>query len=65
MIYKERKITKTIYDNAMQNHGYIQKKDYNKIFSISEILGYGIYGAKAYENNGTYYCRFYRGETCD
>ena len=44
---------------------YITDDDKAKVFNICELCGYGIYGAKAYAENNKYYCRYYRGSSCD
>lgn len=64
-VHMRKKITKEIYDNAQKNRGYIASEDMPKIFSVSDLIGYGIYGAMAYEENGEYWCSYNRGETCD
>jgi hypothetical protein len=65
MPYLTKEITKDIYDHAQANNGYITEADENIVFDICELLGYGIYGAKAYAENNKYYCRYYRGSNCD
>ena len=60
-----REITKDIYDRALQNRRYIASKDLEKIWSISELCGYGIYGDQVYEENGKYFVKYWRGSTCD
>lgn len=65
MVYGTRKITKDIYDRAVQNRTYIANEDMDKIFSICELCGYGIYGARAYEKDGEYFCSYSRGSSCD
>lgn len=63
MHYRKRTITKEMYDNA--TNGYLNSKDYDKIFSVEEMCGYGVYSAMVYEDNGEYYCRFTLGSSCD
>ena len=58
-------ITKDIYDRAMQHGKYIVNEDMDKIFSISQLCGYGIYGAIAVEKDGKYYCLYDMGSSCD
>lgn len=65
MPYMKRKINKEIYENAQKHGGYLTDKDKAKVFDVCELCGYGIYGAKAYEENGKYYCLYYRGSSCD
>lgn len=64
-VHMRKKITKEIYDNAMKNRGYITDEDKTIIFDVCELIGYGVYGAMAYEENGEYWCSYNRGETCD
>lgn len=61
----KRKINKEIYDRAMEHNGYITEEDKEKVFCISEIYGYGVYGAQAKEENGEYYVYFSMGDSCD
>ena len=66
MVDCQKKISKEVYDRAMQNPShYIAAEDQDKIFSISEVMGYGIYSPIAREINGEYYCCYSRGESCD
>jgi hypothetical protein len=66
MVSCKRKITKDVYDRAMQNKShYIASEDYEKVFDVSEICGYGVYGAIAKEIDGEYYCLFDMGSSCD
>lgn len=58
-------ISKEIYENAMKNNGCLTNEDRHKVFNVSELYGYGVYGAYAREKDGKYYCFYYRGETCD
>ena len=63
MIQGTIKISKEVFDNAKD--GYIANEDMSKVFDICTLMGYGVYGAKVYKENGEYFCRYYRGETCD
>ena len=65
MPYLEKEINKDIYDNAQKHNGYLTNEDKLKVFDVCELCGYGIYGAKAYEEKGKYYCLYYRGSSCD
>ncbi len=67
MPYLRKEISKEIYESAMKHNseGYLSREDERKIFSVSELDGYGVYGAYAKEKDGKYYCFYYRGETCD
>ena len=65
MIRCQREITKDQYDRAMQNGGVVTGADRQDIFSDAERYGYGIYGARAFQEDGKYMVAFFRGETCD
>jgi hypothetical protein len=66
MVECKREIDKDIYDRACKTPShYIADEDYDKLFDVSLINGYGVYGARAIEENGKYYCIFRRGESCD
>ena len=66
MIDRERKISKEIYDRAMETKShYITDEDLDKVFSMSERLGYGIYGARAIKRDGEYICQYRMGSSCD
>lgn len=61
----KREITKEIYERAKENRNYIASEDMEKIFNISELCGYGVYGDQVYEENGKYFVKFRLGSTCD
>ena len=61
----KRKISKEIYERAMEHNGYIANEDEEKVFLPSEIWGYGVYGAQAKEENGEYYVYFSMGDSCE
>lgn len=66
MVECKRKISKEVYDRAMENKShYIAAEDKDKIFSEAELCGYGVYGAIAVERNGEYYCLYDMGSSCD
>lgn len=56
-------ITKKIYDNA--KNGYVASQDMDKVFSISQLCGYGVYLPRVHEKNGEYYCTYQLGNSCD
>ena len=58
-----REITKEIFDNA--TNGVLNKEDYDKVFNIAEVCGYGVYCPYVYEKDGKYIVRFELGDTCD
>ena len=65
MIYGHRQITKDIYDRAMEHNGFFTSEDKQKVFDVSELCEYGVYGAKAYEENGEYFVGYSMGSSCD
>ena len=61
----EREITKDQYDRAMENHGYLTDEDVDKVFSVAEMLGYGVYSPVVSHYADRYVVRFEMGDTCD
>lgn len=61
----KREITKEQYERAQEHHGYIAEEDEEDIFTISELLGYGVYGTHVTKENGKYYVEYHIGSTCD
>lgn len=62
----KREITKKIYDNAGgENGNVLPSKNREEIFSMSELMGYGVYHPTVYEENGKYYCKYSLGDSCD
>lgn len=61
----KREISKEIYDRAMANHGQITKDDTDSVYSISEVMGYGVYSERVLEEDGKYYVSFQMGDSCD
>lgn len=59
----KREISKEIYDRS--ERGYLKGPDYQKVFSQSELMGYGVYNDKVYEEDGKYYISFELGSSCD
>ena len=60
-----KEITKEIYDRAKANRNYITEEDKSKVFSISQLCGYGVYSPMVFEENGKYYCNYYLGSSYD
>ena len=60
-------ISKEVYDRAMENRGYITSADMSELFTESQLCGYGVYSAIAYQDEVTnkYMCRFSLGDSCD
>lgn len=71
LIKGERSITKEQYERAQMNYGYITDEDLKDIFSESELIGYGIYGAIGYArydseaNETTYIVLYTTSDCCD
>ena len=65
MIRMIREITEEIYNNAMNNNGYITSADEIKVFTDTELYGYGIYSPEVTTQYGKYYVTYYRGKSCD
>ena len=51
-------ISKEQYEKAMEEDAYALIND-------SIIMGYGAYGAVAFEKEGKYYLYYRRGDSCD
>lgn len=60
-----KEIPKEIYDRAKANRDYITEEDKSKVFSISQLCGYGVYSPTVFEKDGKYYCNYYLGSSCD
>ena len=58
-------IPEDIYLRAKENNGCITDEDMDKVFTVRECCGYGIYSPVVFEDNGKYYCRYWMGRTCD
>lgn len=58
-----REISKEIYDKA--KNGVLPKEDYDKVFTISELCGYGVYLPRVFTKDGKYYISFELGSSCD
>ena len=55
----KREITEQQAKNVIENNNW------EGIFDITEVCGYGVYGERVREEDGKYYVEFYRGESCD
>lgn len=53
-----REITKQEYDKAKEDSPY-------SLIPEAIVMGYGVYGAEVYENDGKYYLSYSRGDSCD
>ena len=60
-----REISKEIYDRSQQHNGFIAAEDQDKVWSVSEQLGYGVYGGQTFEKDGKYYVGYEIGDSCD
>lgn len=65
LIHYTREISKEIYDRSQQHNGFIAKEDQDKVWSVSEYLGYGVYGGQTFEKDGEYFVGFDMGDSCD
>ena len=65
MVRCSMEISKEVYDRAVTNKGHITRDDEREIFDVSILCGYGLYGTEVEEENGKYYCHYWRGSTCD
>ena len=45
--------------------GVIEDNDISEIFTTQELIGYGVYQRRFYEENGKYYADFMLGDSCD
>lgn len=61
----EKEISKEIYEKAVANNGIVLDSAFSDIFSISELIGYGVYLVRAFEKDGKYFVRYQRGDSCD
>lgn len=60
MVPIKREITKEQAENVIQHNNW------EGIFDISEVCGYGVYGEEVRkEDDGNYYVIFMRGDSCD
>ena len=60
-----KEITKEIYNHAKDNRNYITPGDRDKVFTISELCGYGVYGDQVFERDGKFYVSYLLGSSCD
>lgn len=62
----KREISEEMYNRAVSEHnGYLASEDMGRVFSASEICGYGMYGARVLKENDKFYVSFWLGSTCD
>jgi len=63
-----KEISKEIYDNCKvfaSGVRALSDEDTKKVFSQSELLGYGIYNAYVHEKDGKYFIKYDQGDSCD
>ena len=60
-----REISKDIYDRAVENRGFIISQDAKNVFTVSELIGYGVYGDQVFEEDGKFYVGYMLGSSCD
>ena len=67
MLYCDRKITKEDYDEIMaaNEKGYVPDSMLDRFFSVSEICGYGVYGARACKKGDEYVISYSTSDSCD
>lgn len=63
----KREISKENYDLIISQNadGYVSKDLESKFFGVSIIMGYGLYGARAYKIGDKYELHFTIGDSCD
>lgn len=59
MVHIKREITKEQAENVIHHNNW------EGIFDISEVCGYGVYGERVREEDGKYYVEYSRGDSCD
>lgn len=71
LIRSEKPITKEQYERAQLNNGFVPTEDMDKIFTTTEICGYGVYNPIAriqYSKDSdetTYVVRYLTSNNCD
>lgn len=60
-----RTISKEIYERATANNGYITQEDYWKVFTQSEVMGYGLIDGKVFEKDGKHFVGYTIWDSCD
>ena len=65
MNMKKREITKEQYDRGVQNHGYLTREDFLKVFTDAERLGYGAISFTVSEEDGRFYVWYDIYDSCD
>lgn len=65
MVERTMEISKDVYDRAVKNNGLVTADDKLEIFDPAILMGYGVYSASVFSEHGKYWCRYYRGVSCD
>lgn len=63
--YFDRKITKSQYDRAIENGGYLTKDDSKSVLSDAERLGYGATAGRVEKKGSEYYVSCHMYDSCD
>ena len=61
----QKEISEEIYKRAMANHGCLRGSDYQKVFSTSELMGYGVYNDRVAQEGNKYFVKYQTGDSCD
>lgn len=61
----EKEIPKDIYDRAAANNGIVPESAYSEIFSVSELIGYGVYLVRAIQKDGKFIVSYQMGDSCN
>ena len=65
MVSIKKKTDKAWYDLYVKQNNGLTAEQTREFFGDSVVMGYGLYGYDFIEENGEYYCRYWRGESCD
>lgn len=65
MTRHEKEITHEQYRRGVENHGYVDERDREDIFTDAERLGYGVYSDHVHERDGKFYVSYLLGDSCD
>jgi len=62
-----RTITKEQYDEVISHNknGWVMNIDEQMFFTDALLIGYGVYGARAYKRNEEYFLDYTVGSSCD
>ena len=54
-----------LYRISKEEYEKAQSEGARSIIGESELMGYGVYGARVFEQDGEYYLTYERGSSCD